>query len=308
MADTEPILAACDPRTRDRAPLRFAVMLAELTGAPVIVLRVQSGSSRRLARALQEAAEAAHATLLVGGATAARAISGSPCPLAVVPPRWAPAGGLRIIGVAFVDTEDGRAALRAAHALARRIGARLRVLTVVQVPFGVYAEMEGLTAEERARCAEHLLAEPRLEALGAATRTVGGAAGDVAMTVEAFVGSAGDVLDELSEEVDLLVCGSRGYGPVRGVLLGSVTRRLIADVRCPVILVPRQRTPLVASARGRSTEVVGRVPQVGKRVLLTTTPAQTQPNAPRPTRPPPRRRPARTSPGRPARARRNRRR
>ncbi|MGZ8647601.1 MAG: universal stress protein [Solirubrobacteraceae bacterium] len=53
----------------------------------------------------------------------------------------------------------------------------------------------------------------------------------------------GDTVDELAalddREIDLLVCGSRGYGPVRRVLLGGVSSRLIRRVACPVVVVPR---------------------------------------------------------------------
>ncbi len=52
----------------------------------------------------------------------------------------------------------------------------------------------------------------------------------------------GDTVDELAalddREIDLLVCGSRGYGPVRRVLLGGVSSRLIRRAACPVV-VPR---------------------------------------------------------------------
>jgi hypothetical protein len=33
--------------------------------------------------------------------------------------------------------------------------------------------------------------------------------------------------------------GSRGYGPLRAVLLGGVSRRLMVEAHCPVIVVPR---------------------------------------------------------------------
>ena len=46
-------------------------------------------------------------------------------------------------------------------------------------------------------------------------------------------------LEQLSHDVDLLVCGSRGYGPLGSVLLGGVSRRLIHRAACPVIVVPR---------------------------------------------------------------------
>jgi hypothetical protein len=48
-----------------------------------------------------------------------------------------------------------------------------------------------------------------------------------------------DVLVRVSEHLDLLICGSRGYGPVRAVLLGGVSRRLTAEAHCPVIVLPR---------------------------------------------------------------------
>jgi nucleotide-binding universal stress UspA family protein len=44
---------------------------------------------------------------------------------------------------------------------------------------------------------------------------------------------------ERSLGLDLLVIGSRGYGPLRAVLLGAVSGRVIRDAACPVIVVPR---------------------------------------------------------------------
>ncbi len=46
-------------------------------------------------------------------------------------------------------------------------------------------------------------------------------------------------LVERSRELDLLVVGSRGYGPVRHALLGSVTSELLKAAACPVLVVPR---------------------------------------------------------------------
>jgi nucleotide-binding universal stress UspA family protein len=39
--------------------------------------------------------------------------------------------------------------------------------------------------------------------------------------------------------LDLLCIGSRGYGPVRRVLLGSVSSDLLTEVGCPVMVLPR---------------------------------------------------------------------
>jgi nucleotide-binding universal stress UspA family protein len=46
-------------------------------------------------------------------------------------------------------------------------------------------------------------------------------------------------LVERSRDLDLLVVGSRGYGPVRHALLGSVTSKLMETAACPVLVVPR---------------------------------------------------------------------
>jgi Universal stress protein family len=37
--------------------------------------------------------------------------------------------------------------------------------------------------------------------------------------------------------------GSRGYGPVRRVLLGSTSNALMRSARCPVIVYPRGMEP-----------------------------------------------------------------
>ena len=60
-----------------------------------------------------------------------------------------------------------------------------------------------------------------------------------AATPRLSVQDPADFLIAASDRLDLLVCGSRGYGPQRAVLLGGVTRRVAAEARCPVIVPAR---------------------------------------------------------------------
>jgi nucleotide-binding universal stress UspA family protein len=52
-------------------------------------------------------------------------------------------------------------------------------------------------------------------------------------------GDPAEQLAAISESADLLIIGSRGYGPLRAVLAGGVSGRVARDAHCPVIVVPR---------------------------------------------------------------------
>src|SRR3954454_6545387 len=95
-----------------------------------IAIEVRQLQSTSASRALYEAAESEDAGLLVvgstrrgtvgrilPGSTAERLLHGAPCAIAVVPRDWRPRGGVDTVGVAYVDTPEGQAALRSAHAL-----------------------------------------------------------------------------------------------------------------------------------------------------------------------------------------------
>jgi nucleotide-binding universal stress UspA family protein len=218
-------------------------------GIPVECQAMENASAPR---ALHEAADGQGAGLLVvgstgrgplgrvlPGSTAERLMHGAPCPIAVVPHGWQAGGGLEVIGVAYVDTDEGREALRGAHALARRAGATLRVLTAVRVRLAMYGETEARTAGQRGKDFDEVEGEYRLRAEAAARAAIAELDGDIAVEVDAFVEDPADVLIRVSENLDLLVCGSRAYGPLRAVLLGGVSRRVAADARCPVIVLPR---------------------------------------------------------------------
>jgi nucleotide-binding universal stress UspA family protein len=59
------------------------------------------------------------------------------------------------------------------------------------------------------------------------------------ITVGAKEGDPGEVLAARSGDLDLLVVGSRGYGPVRHALESNVSGHVMRLASCPVLIVPR---------------------------------------------------------------------
>ncbi|MFF5287971.1 universal stress protein [Paractinoplanes globisporus] len=195
-------------------------------------------ASSSAAHGLHDLAEEVDSAMIVVGSgpslssTAERLLYGSVCPIGVAPASVAePPGALGVIGVAYVDTPDGRAALTSAGRLAARIGARLRMYTVVAegraaVPF--------LTGDDAERAFLETARETYERSLEAAVASVPECDADWRIV-------GGNVVEVLAalDEVDVLFCGSRGYGPARRVLLGGVSARLIRRARRPVVVVPR---------------------------------------------------------------------
>lgn len=200
-------------------------------------------ADRSPARALHELAECERGELLVVGSShrgpvgrvlpgsVARAVlHGSPCPVAIAPRgHRGHAGGLRRIGVAYDDTPEAEAALAFADDLARDLNATLRLRTVVSAPVAylgyTYAyDWSPFTAEQHRRAQARL--DERMARLHVA------AVGDV---VE---GPTEYELEDLAGQVDLLVAGSRGWGAVMRVVLGSTTDRLSHAAACPLLIVP----------------------------------------------------------------------
>jgi nucleotide-binding universal stress UspA family protein len=275
-----PVLAAVDPVTLDLAPARFAALVAAISGAPLVLAAVHAGEGvvdplvgaqlgEELASSADEALERALAavaedaveteTLAVGassaprgleltveqrgagllvlgaaragsllGTTGERLLSGTRCPVARLTRGWERPAALLTVGAAFVDSAEGRAALHGAHDIARRVGARLRVLVVLRPP--------SWTA------GDEIPEDVRVRAERAAEAAVAGLLG-VAVDIDVLAGEPAEVLSGVSGELDLLVCGARGYGPEGSALLGGVSRRVSQDARCPVIVLARGPHP-----------------------------------------------------------------
>jgi len=48
---------------------------------------------------------------------------------------------------------------------------------------------------------------------------------------------ATEILKESEKGIDLVIMGTRGHGPIGGALVGSVTQRILAEAKCPVLVV-----------------------------------------------------------------------
>jgi nucleotide-binding universal stress UspA family protein len=152
-------------------------------------------------------------------------------------------GVFRNILVAIDGSPTATAALEEAIELARSDGARLLLLSVAAPPRWRYTGPTYVpypTDEELQRAACDALA--RAEALVPA---------DVSVSSIVRVGSpAAEIVTRAAEGGhDLIVMGSRGHGVVGSLLLGSVSRAVVADSPVPV-LVSRRRS----HARPRAPE------------------------------------------------------
>ena len=148
-----------------------------------------------------------------------------------------------VVGVA--DATSGRSLLPVGSRLAAAMGGELRLVHVVDVSEHKYGELDSQAIWEASEAArgEHMLA-------------------DLATSIPALPPTTtmirhGDVAEVLADEAQsgreaVLVVGSRGLGPVRGRLLGSVSRRLLERSATPLVIVTPQAssTPWTTPGRG----------------------------------------------------------
>jgi len=219
---------------------------ATLDGVHDVTYRAKAETS--VARALHAAAlEAAAAVIVVGstdreglgrllpGSTAEQVIHGAPCAVAIAPPRYATREQRPRAGVVGVAVDGGRETQRLARLGARiALGARakLRLLAVAETYDSVGVPVTRLSSPS-ARDASRTSARTGLD------RAVVAAGGGVEVERRLLEGAPATRLAAESNDLDLLIVGSRGYGPLRRIVLGSVTGAVLRDAACPVLAVPR---------------------------------------------------------------------
>jgi len=221
----------------------LAERIVERDGGDLKVVHVEKGSAAETLQALAESGEAdlivlgsthhAHVGSVAPGSVAEHLLHGARCRLVIAPKGYSQADHsedrLRVAAVGFNGMAESFAALEEAAKLASKFGGSLRVIGVATpVPAagaGPGAQTGAEAGPDFQTQLNHAVAElpPELRALPVYER--------------------GDPVEKLLEAaemgVDLLVLGSRGFGPVMRLLIGSVSSRVIREAACPVLVVPR---------------------------------------------------------------------
>lgn len=238
---------------RDRADATLDSARALLDGRPGTSITPCCGISP--ADALHRLADELHAEAIVVGVSHERGagrilhgsvteqtLHGAGTAVAVAPAGYAdgPDRRIRTVVAAHNGSPESERALQAAADLARAAGAGLKIVGVVEPNGAWYIAYLGPVAEQELH--EHVR-----ERLHAAGRRVG-----EGLAVQIHLASAADparAIAEAADDADLLVLGSRGHGPLRRLLLGSVSSRLVREPPCPLLVLPRA-----------AVEAVGRPP------------------------------------------------
>jgi nucleotide-binding universal stress UspA family protein len=209
---------------------------------------LRSVASPSAAGALHAAAESEQAQAIVVGSThrgtlgrvllgtvAQEVLDAAPCAVVVAPAGLAAKQPARLarIGVGFDHTPQAYDALAIARSLARRTKGELHIVWAAHLVAKAFplAFLSYLDHDYFQRVRVEI--EERLQQVAAPIRD------ELPVRTEIASGGTNAALIRQSQDVDLLVLGSRGYGPMQRVLLGSVSRAVVNNAHCPVMVVPR---------------------------------------------------------------------
>jgi nucleotide-binding universal stress UspA family protein len=224
---------------------QFAVVHDQLDDLGVETTAI---ASRTPASALAEVAESDQAHLIVigschhgpigrtlAGSVGESLLQGASRAVAIAPRGYAEREMERLqrISVAFDGSSESWAALETAIGLAERCHGTVTAITVADHPKYGYAAAWSILAEGEFRDAERA-DKDRLLGLAASRIPKG-----LERESRVLTGDPATRLSEVSEKFDLMVVGSRAWGPLKRTLLGSTTRKLIRASSCPVLVLPR---------------------------------------------------------------------
>jgi nucleotide-binding universal stress UspA family protein len=163
-------------------------------------------------------------------------LNGSPCAVAVASRGYAEQPvPITSVGVGYDGSDESERALAAGRAIAERQRASLRAMQVVNLPTYAYS---GLVAPVTGEIIDTMLAEAREQLKGLEN-----------VETRAVYGLVGEELAAFGGELDLLVVGSRGYGPWQRLVLGSTSNYLQRHARCSLLVLPRgARSPAAGSS------------------------------------------------------------
>ncbi|MBN9624174.1 MAG: universal stress protein [Actinobacteria bacterium] len=166
---------------------------------------------------------------VVLGSVAEALLHGASVAVVVAPRGYAshPHDGFARILAGYDGGEEAAVALGRAESLAIRDGRELHLLTVSTPATAAPGAFAGTVP-------------PSLPDAGeVVTKGVKRLGDEVAVHGHALHGDPARELAEWSDPEDLLVVGSRSYGPIARTLLGSVSSSLIHSAPCPVLVIPR---------------------------------------------------------------------
>lgn len=129
-------------------------------------------------------------------------------------------------------SESAKHALMTAIEIAQELGSKILLLHVVYTP-----EALGYTLSNGIAVPQEEISIYGREALTAALAGID--THNVEIVKKQIPGHpAAAILKELeSAHFDLVIMGSRGYGPISGSLLGSISQRVLSKASCPVMIV-----------------------------------------------------------------------
>jgi nucleotide-binding universal stress UspA family protein len=171
---------------------------------------------------------------VLAGSVAESVLAASPVPVAIAPRGLADSeDSIRIVGCGFDGSPEADAALGWAADIARRRRARLEVLAVhPRIAFAGVSSAGAFGYQSADDTLRRTLEKQMRDAIASLGPGV-----DVSGRL--LDGDPSTALVDASKELDLLTLGSRGYGPIRTVLLGSVSRTLVREGACSVVVLPR---------------------------------------------------------------------